>query len=70
METYTTRQGDCWDSISYAVYGSESFAGWLMENNFRLLDIYQFGDGAEVNTPALPDTVTDRANRPPWRAGA
>ena len=36
--TYTTKQGDVWDKIAYEVYGDEEYTGWLMENNFPLLD--------------------------------
>lgn len=47
--TYTTRQGDTWDKIAYQVYGSEQYAGWLMQNNFSRLDIFVFNAGVLLN---------------------
>ena len=47
--TYTTRQGDTWDKIAYQVYGSEQYAGWLMQNNFSRLDIFVFDAGVLLN---------------------
>ena len=67
-DTYTTKQGDCWDGIAFAVYGSESHTGWLMEHNYPLLDIYQFDDGAVLSTPPLTEETTQQVNRPVWRA--
>ena len=39
-KTYTTQQGDAWDAIAHKVYGSETYTGWLMQNNLPLLDIF------------------------------
>lgn len=55
-ETYITRQGDCWDAIAYRVYGDEGQAGWLMQHNFPLLDIFVFDAGVELRTPPLPES--------------
>ena len=41
-KTYTTQQGDAWDAIAHKVYGSETYTGWLMQNNLPLLDIFVF----------------------------
>ena len=32
-KTYTTVQGDTWDLISFALYGTEKYVGELMESN-------------------------------------
>ena len=53
--TYTTRQGDQWDAIAKKVYGDEKYAGYLMEQNLPLLDIFEFDAGTALNTPALPE---------------
>ena len=50
--TYTTKQGDVWDKIAYEVYGDEEYTGWLMENNFPLLDTFVFDAGVVLQTPA------------------
>ena len=60
-KTYTTQQGDAWDAIAHKVYGSETYTGWLMQNNLPLLDIFVFEAGTE----------DDKAeNLPIWRTGA
>lgn len=64
--TYTTRQGDAWDAIAYRVYGSEKYAGFLMEHNFRHLDTFTFGPGVVLQTPELP-ADDPLANLPVWR---
>ena len=53
--TYTTKQGDVWDKIAYEVYGDEEYTGWLMENNFPLLDTFVFDAGVVLQTPAPPE---------------
>ena len=35
METYTTIQGDMWDSIAYRLYGNEKYVGDLMKANME-----------------------------------
>ena len=68
MAGYTTIQGDMWDTIALKVYGSEAHAGYLMANNWPLLDHFVFPAGVEVSTPDLPeegDTI-----QPVWRTAA
>ncbi|MFA9464041.1 MAG: tail protein X [Velocimicrobium sp.] len=65
MGTYITSQGDTWDMISYKVYGSEKYVGLLMQNNFELLDIFQFSSGVEVYIPEI--TEDDTQDLPNWR---
>ncbi|MDE6456487.1 MAG: phage tail protein [Dysosmobacter sp.] len=64
--TYTTRLGDAWDAIAYQVYGSEKYAGFLMEHNFRHLDTFTFSPGVVLQTPELP-ADDPLANLPVWR---
>ena len=61
---YRTKQGECWDKAAKAVYGSEKHTGYLMQNNFPLLDIAVFSAGTILNTPDLPK---DEEDTPPWR---
>ena len=68
-KTYTTKQGDAWDAIAHKVYGSETYTGWLMQNNLPLLDIFVFEAGTVLQTPDPPED--DKAeNLPFWRTGA
>lgn len=64
--TYTTIQGDTWDAISYKVYGDTKYTGWLMQNNFPLLDIFVFSAGTVLRTPAVPEGG-NTADAPIWR---
>ncbi|PKM72856.1 MAG: phage tail protein [Firmicutes bacterium HGW-Firmicutes-16] len=66
--TYTTKAGDTWDAIAYAVYGSEKYIGHLMQNNFPLLDRFVFEADVNLNTPALPESTQQSAGLPAWRA--
>ena len=66
--TYTTIQGETWDGIAYKVYGSESHADFLMENNYPCLDILVFSAGTVLDTPDLPDRMAGEL--PPWRLNA
>lgn len=61
---YVTRQGECWDEVARAVYGSEKHTGFLMQNNMPLLDVAVFSAGTQLNTPELPKEETDL---PAWR---
>lgn len=64
-ETYTTIQGETWDSIALKVYGGEEYAAFLMENNYPYLDILVFSSGTVLNTPDLPEEIDGEL--PPWR---
>lgn len=64
--TYTTEQGDTWDAVAFKVYGDTKYTGWLMQNNFPLLDIFVFSAGTVLQTPdASEDENT--ADAPIWR---
>lgn len=65
MKTYTTIQGDMWDSIAYKLYGNEKYMGLLMQNNMELLDIFIFGAGTVLNVPELEEEP--EADMPSWR---
>ena len=65
MKTYTTIQGDMWDSISYKVYGSEKYIGLLMQSNLELLDIFIFDAGTEITVPEMENEI--KSDSPSWR---
>ena len=64
QEIYITQEGDQWDAIAYKVYGNELRADFLMKANPEHLDIFTFGYGTTLRTPALPEESLDL---PPWR---
>ena len=49
------------------VYGDEEYTGWLMENNFPLLDTFVFDAGVVLQTPAPPEQ-TAANDLPIWRS--
>lgn len=65
METYTTIQGETWDQIALKVYGNEKYAGYIMQNNYPLLDTLIFSSGTKINVPELPEAVDD--GLPVWK---
>ena len=65
MSTYTTVQGDMWDSIAYNQMGSKTYTNKLMNLNSEYLDYYVFPAGI---TLALPEEETPvNESLPPWR---
>lgn len=69
MKTYTTKQGDLYDTISYRVYGDEGYAGQLMEANPAHVNTVIFPAGVQLNVPAV-SKETSSQNLPPWRRRA
>lgn len=63
--TYTSVQGDTWDSIAYKEYGSCSFTGALMNANQHYCHIYIFPAGIELTVPDMDEVVID--TMPPWK---
>lgn len=67
MKTYTTKQGDMWDSIAFRELGSCSYTDDLMNVNQDKLTYFSFPAGIELN---LPDIETDELiseSTPPWK---
>lgn len=62
---YRTVQGDTWDKIAKVVYGDELQAGFLMSQNYPLLDYFIFPANIELNTPDLPEEGIGEL--PAWR---
>lgn len=67
-DTYVTTQGEAWDQVALKVYGSERYAGYLMECNYSHLDTFIFSAGVVLQTPALPEETA--SDMPEWRAAA
>jgi phage tail protein X len=64
LTSYTTIQGDTWDSIAYIQYGDELQMHWLIEANPTHRETVIFPAGVVLNIPDLG--VTSRAPAPPW----
>ena len=65
MKTYTTRQGDTWDSVAFTQMGSCEYTNKLMWENQQLLDYYTFPAGVELAIPDVTPAMSSTA--PPWK---
>ncbi len=66
MSTYTTKQGDMWDSISFSLYGDVKYTDVLINANPELRNIYIFSAGIVINVPEVEERVT-ADDLPPWK---
>ena len=64
-KTYTTIQGDMWDSIAYKVYGSEAGMNTLLGANQEYADVVVFPANIVLQVPEY--TAPETSNLPPWR---
>lgn len=67
MRTYTTVQGDLWDTIAYRQLGSTGHTDKLMNANLQYLDVYVFPAGVVLNLPEITENSTGSTNLPPWK---
>lgn len=66
MKTYTAVSGDMFDSISYAVFGSERYAAALMKANSAYIGRYRFKGGEVLNVPEIDAADGEITVLPPW----
>lgn len=64
-KTYTTIQGDMWDSIAYSQMGDVSYTDALMNLNQRYREYYVFPAGIVLTLPEPVEKVSDTL--PPWK---
>lgn len=65
LKTYTTIQGDMWDSIAYKLYGTESALNVLLSANQSYTSIVVFPAGIVLVVPDYTAPIT--STLPPWR---
>lgn len=65
MKTYTTVQGDMWDSIAYAKLGNTSYTDALMNQNPEHIGYYVFPAGIELVLPEVDKNTAEA--RAPWK---
>jgi len=65
MQTYTTKQGDMWDSIAFMQLGDDRFTDRLMDENLKYYDYYIFPAGIVLTLPDIEPDVPD--SLPPWK---
>lgn len=64
--TYSTKQGDMFDSISYERLGSCRYTPLLIKKNPAFADVFVFDAGVELE---LPEAEQKKATvkLPPWK---
>ncbi len=67
MPNYTTNQGDMWDAIAKAQYGTEAGMTALLEANPEYRHIAIFSAGVVLTVPTYEAESTSKL--PPWRRG-
>lgn len=65
MKTYTTVQGDMWDSIAYNEMGDTAYTDQLMWANREYLGYLLFPAGVVLTIPEPEETAVD--DLPPWK---
>lgn len=66
MKTYTTVQGDMWDSIAHSQMGDVKYTNILIKANFQHRGIYVFPSGIELEIPEVDENAAKSAV-PPWK---
>lgn len=64
-KTYTTVQGDMWDSIAYAQLGDVAHTDKLMNANLAHREYYIFPAGIVLTLPDVAIPAGD--SLPPWK---
>ena len=64
--TYTTIQGDMWDSICYKALGSTAYVDRLMTLNTEYIGYYTFPAGVVLELPEI-DADEAAGALPPWK---
>lgn len=64
--TYKTAQGDCWDLISFKLYGTEKYLVELMKANPKYIETIIFPANVELNVPTIQPT-TKAIRLPAWK---
>ena len=69
MNSYTTVQGDTWDSVAFRFYNDENRADDLMKANPDKIEWFIFDSGVELVIPELAELEAERISRdyPEWR---
>jgi phage tail protein X len=66
MISYTTQQGDMWDSISHKLYGDVKFTDVLINANPEFRYVYIFSEGIVLSVPDVEERIT-ADDLPPWK---
>lgn len=64
--TYTTIQGDAWDTIAYRLWGEERHMDRLIQTNVDHADVLIFPAGVKLFVPDAPARRSYLKELPPW----
>lgn len=64
-KTYTTVQGDMWDSIAYSQLGDTAHTDKLISANMQYREYYIFPAGITLTLPEIKANTSNRL--PPWK---
>lgn len=64
--TYTTVQGDMWDSIAKSQYGDTKYTDVLINANSQYRMVFIFSAGIELDVPEVEDKIKSD-DLPPWK---
>lgn len=64
-KTYTTVQGDMWDSIAFSQLGDVAYTDRLMNLNQNYREYYTFPAGIVLTLPDQTEEASDTL--PPWK---
>ena len=65
MKTYTTAQGDMWDSIAHVQLGDAAYMDKLIQANLAYREYYIFPAGIVLTLPEIPEQADN--SLPPWK---
>lgn len=68
MKTYTTAQGDMWDSIAHVQLGDTAYMDKLIQANLAYREYYIFPAGIVLTLPEITKKASDTL--PPWKGAA
>lgn len=63
--TYTTVQGDMWDSIAFSQLGDVNCMDKLINLNLQYREYYVFPAGITLTLPDAPPNISTKI--PPWK---
>lgn len=66
MNSYTTIQGDTWDSIAFKLWRSEYLFPLLMAANTKHIDTVIFTGGVFLIVPNIENSTSETTSRPAW----
>ena len=65
--TYTTKQGDTWDTVAFKAYGDATRINEIIAANPNVPITDQIAANTILNIPIIPEPTLDETLLPPWK---